>query len=365
MLSRSFAPLAVAALAACGAGGGPALAETGHETGQRLSGPHVHLNLAVYFIHGGSAAGPVPLTLDEALLKGKVQVIETGQVNELRIENAGEEEVFIQAGDIVKGGRQDRVLMVSLLLKPRSGPVPISSFCVEAGRWSGRAGEDATRFTSAAEAMPSRKALLAMAAPPPPKASMPPGLPAQGKPAQSSLGSSTGGRQQAVWDSVAKTQEKLATSLGTGVKAPQSATSLQLSLENAKLKDARASYVAAIEQAGLKDGDVVGFVAAINGKAVSANVYPSNGLFRKVWARQLAAVVTEAIGEKARSAGTETPAPPVGAAKAFLAEAERGKAEERATTADMEQETRDGEKALYNEARAPGGRWVHKNYLAK
>ena len=173
MLSRSFAPLALAAFAACGAGGGPALAETD----QRLSGPHVHQNLAVYFIHGASAAGAVPLTLDEALAKGRVQVIETGQVNELKIENTGDEEVFVQAGDIVKGGRQDRVLMVSLLLPPHSGAVPISSFCVEAGRWSGRAGEDATRFTSAAEAMPSRKALLAMAAPPP--AAEP--VPVQGK----------------------------------------------------------------------------------------------------------------------------------------------------------------------------------------
>src|SRR5687768_12149556 len=128
MLARFFAPLAVAALAACGAGSGPALAETA----QRLSGPHVHQNLAVYFIHGESAAGPVPLTLEEAMVKGEVQVIETGQVNELKIENTGGEEVFIQAGDIVKGGRQDRVLMVSLLLKPHSGQVPISSFCVEA-----------------------------------------------------------------------------------------------------------------------------------------------------------------------------------------------------------------------------------------
>ena len=90
MLSRSFAPLAVAAFAACGAGSGPALAETD----QRLSGPHVHHNLAVYFIHGESAAGTVPLTLDEALIKGKVQVIETGQVNELKIENTGDEEIF-------------------------------------------------------------------------------------------------------------------------------------------------------------------------------------------------------------------------------------------------------------------------------
>lgn len=362
MLSRSFAPLALAALAISGAGGGQTSAQTAAETGQRLTGPFMHQNLAVYLIHGESTAGPVPLTLDEALAKGKVQLIETGRVNELKIENSGEEEVFIQAGDIVKGGRQDRVLMVSLLLKPHSGVVPISSFCVEAGRWSGRAGEDATRFVSAGEAMPSRKALLAMAAPPP-KAPKSLDVPAQARGVQSSLG--TGTRQQQVWDSVAKTQESLATSLEADVKAPQSATSLQLSLENAKLKDARGAYIAALEQAGLKDGDVIGFVAAINGNPVSANVYPSNGLFRKLWGKQLAAIVTEAIAEKARNSGTQKPAPTAAAVKTFLEEAERGKADSRTTVAGMLQETRDGEKALYNEARGPGGRWVHRNYLAK
>jgi hypothetical protein len=355
MLSRSFAPLALAAFAACGTGSGPAMAET-H---QRLSGPHAHQNLAVYFIHGGSAAGAVPLTLDEALTKGKVQVIETGQVNELKIENTGDEEVFVQAGDIVKGGRQDRVLMVSLLLSPHSGAVPISSFCVEAGRWTGRAGDDATRFTSAAEAMPSLKALLAMAAPPVAEP-----MPVQGASPKSRIVGGTAGKQQEVWDSVAKTQDNLATSLGATVKAAQSESSLQLSLESSKLKEARATYIAAIEQTGLKDGDVVGFVAAINGKPVSANIYPSNGLFRKVWPKQLAAIITEAIGAKA-AAATSPEAPPVGGVQAFLTAAESGKADARATTAGMSQETRDGEKALYNEARRPGGGWVHKNYLAK
>src|SRR4029079_12695586 len=67
-----------------------------------ISGPHVHENLAVYFVHGESAPGPVPLTLQEALGKGSVRVIETGEVNELKVENTGDDDVFIQAGDIVK-----------------------------------------------------------------------------------------------------------------------------------------------------------------------------------------------------------------------------------------------------------------------
>ena len=161
----SVAPVAAAAFAAIGASSGPLLAEQGH----RLSGPHTYENLAVYFVHGVSASGAVPLTLQEAVTKGRVQVIETGRVNELQIENTGTEPVFVQAGDIVKGGKQDRVLTVSFLLPAKSGRLPIASFCVEQGRWTARGKEDVNKFSSASEAMPSRAALLAMATPAPAK----------------------------------------------------------------------------------------------------------------------------------------------------------------------------------------------------
>ncbi len=114
--------------------------------GPRVSDPIVHENLAVYFIHGKSAAGNVPLTLEEAMAKGVVHVNETSNVNQLEIENLGNEEVFVQSGDIVKGGQQDRTLMVSLVLPPKSGRIPIASFCVEQGRWSARGREDVGTF---------------------------------------------------------------------------------------------------------------------------------------------------------------------------------------------------------------------------
>jgi hypothetical protein len=53
-----------------------------------------------------------------------VRVEETGSVNELKIENLGDEDVYIQSGDIVKGGRQDRALTVSFILPKKSGAVP-------------------------------------------------------------------------------------------------------------------------------------------------------------------------------------------------------------------------------------------------
>ena len=133
----------------------------------RVTGPVIHENLAIYLVHGKSAAGPVPLTLDEALGKRIVKVHETGNVNELQIENLGSDEVFVQSGDIVKGGKQDRVLTVSLVLPPRSGRIPIASFCVEQGRWAARGKEDAKTFATASAVVPSREAKIAMKAPMP------------------------------------------------------------------------------------------------------------------------------------------------------------------------------------------------------
>ncbi len=50
----------------------------------KVSDPFVHERLAVYFIHGPSTQGPVPLTLGEAMAKGLVTVHETGSVNRTR-----------------------------------------------------------------------------------------------------------------------------------------------------------------------------------------------------------------------------------------------------------------------------------------
>src|SRR5262249_34029925 len=241
MRSISVTPLAVA-LAMAGTAGGAALADVG----MRVSGPFVHDNLAIYLVHGASVAGSVPLTLQEAVAKGQVQVSETGRVNELEIENTGSQSVFIQAGDIVKGGRQDRVLTVSFLLPANSGRLPIASYCVEQGRWSARGGEDQKRFSSAGEAMPSRPALLATAAPAAPKEPSqteaglnPPSATAALSQRVAREVDEVASKQRQVWGSAASTPRELSQGLDAPVASPQSAASLQVALGNAKLKGAQ------------------------------------------------------------------------------------------------------------------------------
>jgi hypothetical protein len=290
-------------------------------------------------------------------------VRETGTVNELTVENVGNDEVFVQAGDIVKGGRQDRVLSVDLLLPPHSGQLPIAAFCVESGRWSARGGEDAGRFTTAAAAMPSHEAKLAMQSHAASTSSLLPGGQAVGNRALADAsGADTGARQEQIWKTVKTTQERLARSVGAPVAAAASPSSLQLSLESDKLKKAQAGYIAALQDAGLSAPDIVGFVAVVNGKISGGDVYASPALFRKMWPKLIAANVTEAIGEKAE-AGTAPPS--ADTVKAFLTTAESAPKAERALNAGVRLATHDGDRALYAETQRAEGGWVHRNYLAK
>jgi hypothetical protein len=337
----------------------PFVAPAFADAGIQVSGPVVHDNLAIYLVHGTAGGGGVPLTLQEALAKGAVKVQETGSVNALTVENTGKDEVFVQAGDIVKGGQQDRVLSVDLLLPPRSGAVSIAAFCVEHGRWTARGNEDVRQFSSAASAMPSHEAKVAM------RAAVTAAAPAANAAASTMAyagGAGVGESQQEIWSTVRRTQDSLSRSVGAPVAAPASPSSLQLSLENEKLKQAQTAYIAALQGAGETGDDVVGYVFAINGKINSGDVYASNALFRKMWNKLLAANVTEAISVK-EAAGTAPP--PVKDVEAFLATASTGVKAERAINASVRLATHDGDASLYAETRRADGSWVHRNYLAK
>lgn len=348
MNRRSMLVLAALASALCFASASAARAADDY----RVLGPLVHENLAVYFIHGVSSTGPVPLTLAEALTAKSVRVLETGHVNELSIENIGDREVFVQSGDIVKGGQQDRVLSVSIVLPPHSGLVPITAFCVEQGRWSKRGYEDVQAFNSAAASLPSRAARLAIA----------PAATGLSQSPASRYAPAVAAQQQTVWDNVAGVQRSLSRALNESVASPQSPTSLQLALENEKLKKLQEGYFAALQSAGENEQDIVGYAFAINGKIDSAEVYPSNALFRKMWQKLLTANVTEAIATKSAVA---VAAPPNADIAAFLKAAGTGAASKQTLTRSVELEIHKNDKSVYLETRRTDGSWAHRSYIAK
>jgi len=200
--------------------------------------------------------------------------------------------------------------------------------------------------------VPSREMKLAM------QAAMPP--------SPDHDGSDTGARQQKVWDGVQAAQQRLAAATGADVRSPQSATSLQLALENKKLADAREAYVAALKAAGEADDDIVGYVFAVNGKLNSAEVYESNGLFRKMWPKLLDASAIEAISHRndAKDNDIKNLAPPIPAVTAFLNAADEAKPSETPLNFGVRRVTRENDKAVLFETALAGG-WVHRSYLSK
>ncbi|MEM7372265.1 MAG: DUF6569 family protein [Bacteroidota bacterium] len=65
------------------------------------------------------------------------------RVNTLMIENTSSDSIFLMAGEVVKGGKQDRVLAQDVVLPPNSGQVDLSVFCVEHSRWRVKEGDSA------------------------------------------------------------------------------------------------------------------------------------------------------------------------------------------------------------------------------
>ncbi len=116
--------------------------ELSHALGAIAPGPAVvGGGLAAIWLLGGAKGGPAPievLTLDEARASGALAVVERAQasVPELIADNRGKIPVLLLAGEILIGGKQNRVLREDLLLPPRSGPRNIAVYCVEQGRWN-------------------------------------------------------------------------------------------------------------------------------------------------------------------------------------------------------------------------------------
>jgi ARG and Rhodanese-Phosphatase-superfamily-associated Protein domain len=94
-------------------------------------------------------------TLDEALARGDAVVTEQGnylrrtrdgvmeplpqsgaQVNQLVLVNRGKKPLILLAGEVVSGGKQDRIIGKDRIVPAGAPPLPLSVFCVERGRWT-------------------------------------------------------------------------------------------------------------------------------------------------------------------------------------------------------------------------------------
>ncbi len=216
------------------------------------------------------------ITLEQAMEKKYVVVKETSQVSELSIKNNSDHYIYINSGDIVKGGKQDRTVQYDMIIPPHSKQIPLPSFCVEAGRWNQRKNEDVERFASNTKMISSAALKLAV---------------------------KYENQQSSVWSNVAKQQVKMNDNLSdimgeaVDVKDKQSASSLQLTLENEELQKLIEEYKKVYEGLLSDHKNAVGFAYAINGEIYGADIYNNRQLFEDLWDKHLDAIIAEAISE--------------------------------------------------------------------
>jgi len=307
----------------------------------QISGPYTHDNLAVFLIRadvGARTSVAHYLTLQQAMEQKKVRVYETQQVNQLAVENLSDEPVFIQDGDIVKGGAQDRMMSNDFILPPKSGRRPVAAFCVERGRWSKRGTESVASFESSAMQAPLRFEARTM------------------------------WNQMSVWGAIEELQEALAAHLHkTGpkglaeVRALASPTSLALTQSSKPVEESVRSYAEALGSIGRGKTGVIGFAFAVNGEVKSADLYASPELFAAMWPKLLSASAVEALQHRDARKVALVPAAQVAG---FLRDAGKGKQ----STTDVDHRVKlikveTGKQMLLESW--DGANWVHRSVVSK
>jgi len=138
------------------AGSGSPRSQPKPEGDWRLLDPVMYENISIFpVVSSVSRDTSAFVTLDEGLSSGDVIVREQGSdsmarsrgvelpqyntgpsVNQLVLINRGKRPVLLLAGELVSGGKQDRIIAKDRIVAPGADPLPLDVFCVEHGRWS-------------------------------------------------------------------------------------------------------------------------------------------------------------------------------------------------------------------------------------
>jgi hypothetical protein len=279
----------------------------------KLLAPISHGDLTIFPVVAGMAHDTAQfLTLDEGIRSGEVQVMERGnvggmirrmphgrpytdsaQVNQLVLVNSSKRPLILLAGEVVTGGKQDRVVGKDRIVPAESDPIDLSVFCVEHGRWVGANGKFDTHASVMAQ--PSvRKRAMADA------------------------------DQSKVWEAVSSAKATMSARVaaspavaGDDAEGEISGMASKASRFSLQQLDATSSYAKVIENGAVKqqmqaitepmqkayesvikqlrNQNAVGVVVAIRGRVVWADIFASNALLSRYWPKLLESYAAESL----------------------------------------------------------------------
>lgn len=272
-------------------------------SGYKVLAPIRHGNLTIFPVVAAVSHDTQQfLTLDEGLRSGEVLVTESGnaqplvrprhqhsgpildgrpgggaQVNQLVLINNSKRPLILLAGEIVTGGKQDRVIGKDRIVPAESDPIDMSVFCVEPGRWTGPTAKFGSIGSTMAQPAVRSKAMVDK-------------------------------DQTKVWAGVRSAQASVAESLSAPAASEvRGTTSYARVMQNEEVKqkvEAVAApllhdYQSLIQQ--LRDRKAVGVVVAVNGEIIWADIFASSDLLEKYWPKLVRSYAAEAVSTGARN----------------------------------------------------------------
>ncbi|WP_420574099.1 ARPP-1 family domain-containing protein [Kordia sp.] len=194
--------------------------------------------------------------LKKAIESGKIEISDSGNVNTLIATNNSNVNIYIIAGEVVKGGKQDRLVAEDVIIAPGEKK-NIPAFCVEQNRWHQKESGNAFKGYYNVSSKKVRQAAL------------------------------VDKDQSKVWANVAETTQKNSASSSTGTYA-------ELEKSKTYTKDL-SSYLNFFKNKFVNDTSIVGVIAISGDKIIGCDIFATHNLFKNSYQGLLHSYITEAI----------------------------------------------------------------------
>ncbi len=229
------------------------------------------------------------LTLDEGVRTGDVVVSEAGsvrplvrrhgdyirsdgaEVNRLVLVNNSDRPLILLAGEIVTGGKQDRVVGKDRIVPPKSDPIDLAVFCVEPERWVATKSSFGSFHSQMAQPSVRRSAMADK-------------------------------NQSKVWADVHSASRSLGMAASPPAAQEMSRTSSYAGvMANEEVKRRVDDVAVPLEQSylglmrELRERNAVGVVVAVNGRLIWADIFASTSLLEKYWPKLIRSYAAEAL----------------------------------------------------------------------
>jgi hypothetical protein len=194
--------------------------------------------------NGFGHGAPHVISLSQAMKQGIATITERGSastenVHYLRINNHSDQTIYVSSGELVSGGRQDRIIAQDTLLEPNGRDQYVSAMCVEELRWS----DKEKKFSYEGFANPSLRKVL-----------------------------DESKNQVLIWREIAKQLEENKIQNKSSAYLARIADKKNMMLNDEYYNFFKAKFKTA-------DSTIVGFVCMSGNKVIGSDIYASSDLF--------------------------------------------------------------------------------------